>query len=328
MKRKMSAIYCLLLFLLAACARQQTQSQPDPVTVQLKWSHQAQFAGFYAAEQNGYYAEENLDVTLLPGGPQVDAFDNVQSGRAQFGIMGADIILTKRGQGIPSTAIAVIYRRNPLVFFSLKEANIQRPTDLKGKMVQISQGTVVIFDAILKKALVDPVTDQITIIPVVDMDAFFRGDVDVTSGYLTNEVLTARENGFDLNLIYPDDYGVHFYADTIYAMENYLAQNPELTERFLRATLKGWRWAVEHPQEAGNLVAKYNPDADPDHEIAQFQASVPLVLSEGEEIGMMDAQTWQAMLKILQEANALRSQVKADDAYTNQYLEAIYRDQP
>ncbi len=137
---RQAGIYFLFVFLplIFASACSAAASVPDltPVTVQLSWTHQAEFAGFYAAEEQGYFQEEGLKVTFLEGGPEVDFIKPVTDGQAQFGIaQPADLILA-RAEGQPVRSMAVIFRRSPIVFFSLQDSGIIRPQDFVGRKVR------------------------------------------------------------------------------------------------------------------------------------------------------------------------------------------------
>ena len=105
----------------------------DHVALQLKWSHQSQFAGFYVAKEQGFYDRENLDVDLLPGGPKVDQMQAVAEGRAEFTVLSPDYILIERSRGVSIKAIAAIYRRSAVVYASMPESGIVRPRDFLGK---------------------------------------------------------------------------------------------------------------------------------------------------------------------------------------------------
>jgi len=111
------------------CGVVEDRTPPDEVAVQLKWQHQAQFAGFYAAEHNGYYAEEGLSITFIEGGPTDNNEEGVLNGTAQFGIAGADELIIARAGGKPVCAIATIYRRSPLAFVADADSGISCPPE-------------------------------------------------------------------------------------------------------------------------------------------------------------------------------------------------------
>ena len=193
MRSAMASI--LLLALSSLCA---TAYADDAVTLRLKWLNQAQFAGFYVAKEKGYYKSEGLDVNIQPGGPDFPAVQMVTGGNEQFGVTGADQILIARSKGVPVVALAVIYRRNPFVLFSLAKSGIKTPTDYVGKKVGVKIGgnEELIYRAVLAKAEIDK--SKLTEIPVkFDMTPLLTGTVDVWPGYLINEVLAAKEKGFD-----------------------------------------------------------------------------------------------------------------------------------
>jgi NitT/TauT family transport system substrate-binding protein len=298
---------------------------PTPVTVQLQWTHQAEFAGFYAAEQMGYYAAEGLAVTFLPGGSNVDNVAAVRDGKAQFGTAVADQLIVARAAGQPLTALATIYRRSPAVFFALAETGITRPQDFAGKKIRAPQTIAPTLRAMA--ARVGVTSDQYTEVSNLPSDValFASGDVPVWGGYLNALVLTVQRAGYKLNLIYPDDYGVHFYADTIFTRDDFIAANPDLVRRFLRASLKGWTYAVENPAAAGPLTLKYDPKADAELETAKMIASIPLVNTGEDHIGWMKPEVWAGMEQTLREQGVLTAPVDVMQVYTMQFLQEIYR---
>jgi NitT/TauT family transport system substrate-binding protein len=318
------AIVLVLSLVLSACT---TTATPTPsltsITIQLSFTNQAQFAGFYAADQNGDYAAEGLAVTFLEGGPQVDLLTPVLDHTAQFGIANADALLIARAHGKPLRAIATIYRRSPAVFMALASSGIARPQDFVGKTIQIGQRGIPLLHAMLARAGVRP--DQYsTVDPTPDLTPFYSGTVDVRSVFLTNEVVTARAAGYKVNIIYPDDYGVHFYGDTLFATDDSIAGNPDLVRRFLRATLKGWTYAVENPTAVGPLVRKYKPAADIAHETALMTASLPLINTGQDHIGWMKPDFWAGMEQTLRAQGVLTQTMGVTQTYTLQFLQEIY----
>jgi NitT/TauT family transport system substrate-binding protein len=315
----------LVAIIVSTCAPTTTPMQAlIPITVQLKWLHQAQFAGFYVADQNGYYADEGIIVTLIEGGPTVDLERPVLEGTAQFGVSGAEKLIAARAAGQPLRAIAVIYRRSPLVFMSLANSGITRPQDFAGKTVQAGSTSVMILHAML--ANVGVLQDQYHEVNIgTDLTPFYSGQVQVWNAWLNNEVLAAESAGYKVNIIYPDDYGIHFYSDTLYATDDYLAANPDLAQRFLRATLKGWTYAIENPNMVAAMVAKYNPNADLKHETDQMTASLPLINTGEDQIGWMIPKTWVGMEQVLREQGLLAGPLDVTQVYTMQYLQEIYK---
>ncbi|MCD6425218.1 MAG: ABC transporter substrate-binding protein [Anaerolineales bacterium] len=134
---KVFFIFFLILLTLSACSPIAAKPAPDQISVRLKWTHGVQFAEFYIAEQKGYIAEENLSVSLLEGGLEFDEIDLVSTGQDDFGIVGANLIVLSRKDGIPITAVATIFQISPSVYFALAESGIERPEDFIGKRVMV-----------------------------------------------------------------------------------------------------------------------------------------------------------------------------------------------
>jgi NitT/TauT family transport system substrate-binding protein len=318
-------ILLLITIGLTACTTRTTPPQVlTPILVQLKWLHQAQFAGLYAAEQNGYYAGEGLKVNFIEGGPTVDLEKSVLDGTAQFGITGAERLIAARAEGQPLRAIAVIYRRSPLVFMALADSGITRPQDFVGKTVQAGSTGVMILHAMLANVGIS--LDQYQEVNIgTDLGPFYSGQVQVWNAWLNNEVLVAQSAGYKVNIIYPDDYGIHFYSDTLYATDDYIAANPDLVLRFLRATLKGWTYAIENPNLVAPMVAIFNPNADLRHETAQMTASLPLINTGTDHIGWMKPEIWVGMAQTLRDQGLLTAPLDMTQVYTMQFLEEIYK---
>ena len=247
-------LLCSVILVVAVGCRE-AERPLDEVTVQLGWYHQAQFAGFYAADQNGYYEEEGLDVALRPNaGPGTDIPAVVGDGEADFGTIAGAALVSARSHGVPVTAVAVIQRRSPVVLVARADSGIRRPADLPGRTIRkLDPGTAPTFAAMMGSLGLDPATvHQVDV--EFDLDAFAKGQVDAYAVYITSLLPAVHERGLDLNVIYPDDYGVHLYGDTLFATDEAIRENPELVLRFVRATLRGWQWAIENAQEAGGWL--------------------------------------------------------------------------
>lgn len=158
-----------------------------------------------------------------------------------------------------------------------------------------------------------------------DISLFASGEVPVWGGFVNVFALEVRQAGHKINLIFPDDYGIHFYGDVLITSDELIAQNPDLVERFMRAALKGWTYAVEHPTEVGAMVVKYKPNLDPALEIAKMEASLPLVNTGQDYIGWMKPEVWAGMEQTLRAQGVLTRPLRIDDVYTLQFLEQIYQ---
>ena len=305
--------FVIMLVLSGLCA---TAQAGDAVTVRLKWFNQAQFAGFYVAQEKGDYKAAGLDVNIQPGGPDFPAVQMITGGNEQFGVTGADQILIARSKGVPVVALAVIYRRNPFVLFSLAKSGIKTPADYIGKKVGVKIGgnEELIYRAVLAKAKIDK--SQLTEIPVkFDMTPLLTGDIDVWPGYLINEVLAAKEKGFDVNIVHPSDYGIDLYADTLFTTEAMLKEKPDVVRNFVAATLKGWNTAIAAPEEAAKITLKYGDKLNYEHELAMVNASVPLLKPDSKPVGYMDQAGWSSAQQLLLDAGFQKGPVDIAKAF-------------
>ena len=327
MKIKLLIISWIIL-LLAACAPE-TQPPPEPVTVQLKWVHQAQFAGFYAAEAQGYYADENIEVTFLPGGVGIDLAEGIINGEVDFSIIGADNLIVEYAGGAPLKAIATTYRINPFVLVSFADSGITSPYDFPGRTISLSKGSdEVQFMAMLHKLNLDPA--EITLVDYAyDNTPFVNGEVDVTVSFAAGSLLRLQEQVGDraIHLIWPGDYGITFYSDTIVAHEDLLASNPDLVYRFLKATLAGHRFALENSEAAIEATMQYAEEQDRQLQSDMLAASVPMIYTGKDQIGWMQPAVWESMQSILLDQDILTTPIEIDQVYSMEILEKIYNGQ-
>ncbi len=326
-KLRRACIYFLLVFLplsfASACSAAASAPDLTPVTVQLSWTHQAEFAGFYAAQEQGYFQEEGLKVTFLEGGPEVDFIKPVADGQAQFGVaQPADLILA-RAEGQPVRSIAVIFRRSPIVFISLEDSGILRPQDFVGKKVRTAITVDQTLRAMMAREGISQDQYERVYLPS-DVGQFASGDVPIWGGFINVFVLEVQKAGYKVNIISPDDYGIHFYGDTLITTDSMIQKKPELVQRFMRATLRGWTYALENPESIGAHVKKYDPDANAGLEADKMTASIPLINTGEDHVGWMKPETWEAMAQTLYTQGDLKKPLDVEGVYTMQFLEEVY----
>lgn len=299
-----------------------------PVRFQLKWLHQAQFAGFYTAQRAGLFQSEGLDVAIVEGGPSIDPIAQVLEGKADFGVAPAEMILQKRSLGHPVVALATTYRLNPRVLVSLADSGITAPKHLLGKRVAIGDNPGELqLRAMMNFLKLD--YNQIQIVPYsTDLTAFYSGEVDVVPAFIAGSLVPMQATGRKFNLISSDDYGIHFYSDTIFTTQELVETNPELVLRFLRAALHGHQMAVQDPQQATEYSLAFLEGADRDVQAKMILASIPLIHTGDDPIGSMRREVWRGMYDTLLEQEFIRDTFDVDQAYTLEFLEIIYGDIP
>lgn len=281
---------CSLLF--CFCIPAQTQAQPlDRVVLQLSWTHQFQFAGYYAAKEKGLYEQAGLDVEIVEGGPGISPAAELASGRAQFATNTTSMLLD-RIQGAPIVALAAILQHSPTVLLTQASDRITTPSDVIGKSIALPRTIAPEVLAMLHSQGVRE-EDFITVPPTGDVQALAQGEVDVLAGYRTNEPFSLRRLGVHFASMRPMAYGIDFYGDCLYTTNSELATTPDRVNRFLQASLKGWRYAMNNPAELVDIIATtYAPKKSRDHLFFEAEAMSELMLPRLVEIGSMNEQRW------------------------------------
>lgn len=262
------------------------------ITVQLSWIKNAEFAGEFFADANGYYDEAGFGEVTLNAGPGATE-SIVLSGGADFGLSNAVTV----GQVVaeeeaPLKIIGTTYQKNPFTILSLADGgNIATPEDLIGKRIGVQAGgNETLFDALLAANDIDPA--DVEKVPVeYDPSPLVNGDVDGFLAYVTNESITVEADGNEVtNLLFADN-GLPFVAESIVTTDQTIAERPDMVKSFLEAEIRGWQDAVADPEEGARLaVEEYGADLDLDldKEIAQAttQNELLVVTEETEENGL------------------------------------------
>jgi NitT/TauT family transport system substrate-binding protein len=315
---------------LTGCGSTNNSASTNPapktdVNVQLAWVHTMEYSGFYMAQDKGYYEAENLNVELHELGSD-SPIDLVASGKADFGITSADLLLLARAEGKPVVAIGTIYQRSPVAFISLAEKNITRPQDLIGAkvMVHFDGTTGIVYRAMLAEVGIDP--EQVNSLPRKDFtnNALFNGEADVIDAYIVNQPVHLAQEGHETNAILASDYGVDVYANVIFTSEEMIANKPDIIEGFLRATVRGMQSAIDDPEAAAKSATTRDPELDLEAETASMQRSLPLLNPAGSQPGLMQAQNWERMEQILLDQDILSEPIKIESAYNLTFLENVY----
>jgi NitT/TauT family transport system substrate-binding protein len=301
---------------------------PDRVSLRLKWLHQAQFAGYYVAKDRGFYAEEKLDVTINPGGPQIVAENLVASGADHFAHGGGlETAMTGREKGLPIVVIAALFQKTPFLLVTKKDSGITKLEDFPGKKVSMwYTGMQFIVRGMLRSRGIDPA--KITEVPqAVTMAPFVRGEVQVASVTPYNELQTLYAEGHkDLVLFDPADHGIIVPRDPIVTSEKMIQERPEVVQRFLRASLRGWKWAVENPEPAVDIVMKQNPNLKRDHQVAMLREVGKLLTwgpAKERGIGYVDPKAAEFTSKFLLENQQLQKPAVLSEVYTLRFWDEV-----
>ncbi|WP_084480053.1 diguanylate cyclase [Methylomicrobium lacus] len=306
------ALRSALLFLTSIAPALAAQEPQDVIDLQLRWHHQFQFAGYYAAVAKGFYRQEGLEVRLHAGDPAHQSVQEVLSGRAHYA-SGNSEVLYKRLQGKPLVALAAIFQHSPSILLVRKDSGIGSVHDLAGKKVMLMNRT---DDAdVLTMFLNEGIAlSQMDIIPSNDqIDDLITGKIDAISAYSTNEPFYLNQRHIPYNIIDPGNYRVDFYSDILFTSAQELRDHPDRVEKVRRATLKGWRYAMDHPDEIiGLLVNEYHVEKTRAH--LEFEAAEirKLIFPDIIEIGHMNPERWQHIADTFVKLGLIKSSAPLD----------------
>lgn len=298
----MPLVAWLPVFFLATCSNLVAQ---EKVRVQLKWLHQFQFAGYYAAVEQGYYREAGLEVELLEGKPEVDhPAKVVLEGGAEYGVATPEILLA-RAEGKPLVVLGVIFQHSPYIFLSLESSDIKDILGLADKRVMIEPQAAELYAYLHREQL--PVS-RLQILPhTFSPRALVEGKVDAMSAYVTTEPYELRRDGIKYAAFSPRSSGVDFYGDLFFTTQDQVKRRPAQVKAFREATLKGWDYAFKREAEVIDLILRRYSTAR-DRESLQFEAKEmrQLIHPEIIPIGYMYEGRWRHIAETYQELGMLK----------------------
>ena len=341
------AIAAVSALALAGCSSSGSDDSTDsasgeltPVTLQLQWFAQAQFAGYYAALDQGYYEDEGLDVTILEGGADIVPQDVLSGGDADYAISWVPKVLGSIEQGAEITDVAQIFERSATTQISMKDKNITTAADLKAKKVgSWGYGNEWELFAGMQKAGVD--ASKIDLVQqAFDMNGFLAGDIDAAQAMTYNEYAQVLESvnpatgelftPDDLNVIDWNKEGTAMLQDAIWADSAKLADDDayaDQTVKFIKASIKGWIYAKDNPEEAAAIVTAAGSTLGESHQLWMTNEVNKLIWpSTSGGIGMIDEDAWKQTVDIAMGtknetgATVISAEPPAS-AHTNEYVE-------
>jgi PAS domain S-box-containing protein len=303
-------------------------AKADTLTLQLKWWHQFQFAGYYAADYKGFFKEEGLLVNIKPGGPEIAPVQEVLEGRADIGVTGCEII-NEFVKGKQVQVIGVIFQRNPYVIISLQGSGIYTPHDLVGKKIMASgdQGLMQVRSLFLKEGI-DPGLIK-TLEHSWNNQDLIDGKIDAITGYYSVEPNQIRKQGKEPVMIKPDDYGVDFYGDLLFAKSETIEQRRDEVVAFKRAMAKGWEYALNNPEELANYILQLPGVQERDISIndllVEAQFTRELVIPELVQVGHMNPARWEYILSFYVNLGLIKNTASLDGFLFSEVLDDEFK---
>ena len=310
LSRCLPRIVCLLWLSLTGMAMDASAAAPEQVTLQLKWHHQFQFAGYYAALEKGFYRDAGLDVRIEEAKQDTDVIAEVTEGRAQFGV-GTSALVLDRARGKPVVVLAVIFQHSPLVLLARSDAGIDSVHDLMGKRLMLERHA----DELLAYLHREGVSEKslMTLPHSFDPSDLVSGNVDAISAYSTDEPFFLGRAKFPFKIFSPRSAGIDFYGDNLFTSADELRNHPNRAKAFRDASLRGWKYAMAHPAEMADLImARYPGRHERDHLLFEAGKMQSLVLPDFVELGYMFPGRWRHIADVYGELKLLPTGVDLD----------------
>jgi NitT/TauT family transport system substrate-binding protein len=342
----LAAVVAAALFAVAACGgddessgtNTEASAAKDKVTVQLKWVTQAQFAGYYAALEKGYYDDENLDVSIKVGGPDITPEQVVASGGAEFGLDWLPSLLATRDKGSDLVNIAQVFARSGMTELTWKDSGISDVAGMKGKKVGVwCCGNEFELFAALTKNNIDPKNkSDVTIVnQPFDMNLFLQNQVEAAAAMTYNELAQVLESKNpdtgqlytldDLNVITMEDAGTAMLEDGVFVKGDWISdtKNQDIATRFLKASFRGWIFCRDNQDECLQIVLDNGPTLGEGHQRWQLNEINALIWPNESGIGIMNAEDFQRTADIAKQFKVI-SKPASKDAYRTDLAQAAY----
>jgi NitT/TauT family transport system substrate-binding protein len=299
-------------------------AQLVPVVMQLNWHPQADFGGYFAAKADGIYERHGLDVTLKPGGPQLNIHQLLAAGQVDF-VMGTSVrTMVIRNQGIPIVAVGAFYQKDPVTFMVHADSGYHRIADLKGKPIHLPGIARLNYWPWLK--LKFGFNDE----QIKPYDPSYRAlTLDKTAasqGYLTEDGYDFKKLGMAGRTLWLADFGWNPYSSTLDTTERIIAEKPKMVAEFLKATAEGYRRYLQDPTKANALIREGNPAMSQEQiDYAYSVMKRPGLIDPGSggKIGSMTDARWEETFKLLSESGVLPRDFDFRKAYTLQFVRQL-----
>lgn len=267
--------------------------QATEVTIQLRWYHQFQFAGFYAALERGYYRDEGLHVTIVEGNNTTNPVVDVLTAKADFSI-GLSELVMNRINGQPIVLVAAIIQESPLSLAVRGDRGINDLRDLIGKKVMLNTQDAELMYMFSREKI--PLNAFTTVPHSFRFADLLSDSVDAISCYSTNEPFYFHKHNLPYKLFRPVNYGASFYGDCLFTSEDYARKNPETVEKVKKATIRGWEYALTHKEELIEFINSKFPGRKSVEQL-YYEASVitRLIQSGNGTVGEISMERWESI---------------------------------
>ena len=304
-------------------------SPAQDASIRLEWVKQTQFAGFLVADAMGWYKDAGVNVTLKPAGPSLFPAQQVAIGNDQFGVLTPLSTVGALDSGAPLVTVMQYHQDSPSAYVAKKSSGITTLADAKGKRVGTWFGgnefqiIAMLESAGMTKDDVELVSQGYTVVP------FLQDKYELSQVTVYNELglILDKIPADQLNIIRPSDYGVAAIGNGVITTQEYMDAHPDVVQVVVEQSIRGWKWALEHPEEAAQIAVDANPDLTLDHQIFMMKENAKLVcvgptLDPTKGIGWVDPAAFDVASKILFDSAQIKAMPDMTKDTTNKFVEA------
>ena len=298
----------------------------DEATLILNWYLGGLHAPFYLGKERGFYEEEDIDLTIQEGRGSAVAAQVVAAGDVDFGMSDAGSLMLAGSKGLPIKSVMSLLNTSGFGVISLAATGIETAKDLEGKTLAVSPGDALtqLFPAVAAANDLDESKIELVFMdPAAKPVAVMEGRADALLGGIDDQYFLIEAQGHQPAALRFADLGVNTVGITVHAHEDTIAEQPELVERFVRASVRSWQAALEDPEAAVDAALKVKPDLDRESTLKQLEVDLDLLYSpntEGQGVGYGAAEDWQHTKELLTEYRELQTDREATSFYTNDFL--------
>jgi NitT/TauT family transport system substrate-binding protein len=317
------ALALFLTFVLLGCVSD-NGNEPELEAVSVRLPIPVVEAGqtpFYVAEDLGFYEAEGLDLSFNMGSPELNPVKMVALSTDDFGVLGGpDTLLVARANEKDLMAVAVFHKNSNFpVILTLKESGLETLQGLEGKRIGFFYGHIStdILRALLHKEDIDYTEVDVGF----DYSQLISGQIDAEWAFRQTAGITLPSKDVEINVIQPADYGVVSHGYTIFARGDFIEKNPEVVEKFLRATLKGLQYSLQHPEESVDILVKRDPKLDREIELQRLM--VYNGATSKDPYGFMSRQMFEETAERLLAENVIEEQINIDEAFDASFVQKL-----
>jgi ABC-type nitrate/sulfonate/bicarbonate transport system substrate-binding protein len=322
MKKTLLATILIIFTLLVGCT---PKPEVESVSLQLSWIYEYSSSMFPAADAEGFFAANGLDVTVIEGGFNesgfIDSVATVVDGTAEFGVADGFRLVEARNQGHPLVAIASLLPRSPNAIISLESQNIVRPQDLVGHSVLVADsGANLLFAALLESQDIDPTTIEIVPRTEFGVEPLLNSEADALMGWIINESIQLEQAGATPSNLLFSDYGIDNYNFVLFTTEDMIANRPETVQHMVTGLIKGVEFVVSNPEKAIEHTLVVAPELNAEDQLRHLQAAIPLLNVPGIAIGSMDPEIWEFTADLLKAQGAIDEDFDVTTVYNLDFV--------